>query len=66
MHLTKEDIQRFKTICEAEFNEEFERVEAERMAHDVISVYEAIWEHKKQTTANQCCCCPVHTDQPTT
>ena len=46
MQLNKEKIQEFKALCEAEFGEEFEWAEAERMAYDLVNLYEVIWRDR--------------------
>jgi len=44
MELTQADIQEFKALYEAEFGEQTEWSDAERMATDLAGLYEAVWE----------------------
>lgn len=57
MTLTKHDIEAFKGFYEAEFSEEIDWEQAERMAQDVINLYELLWQHR----SSECRCCPIHT-----
>ena len=64
MQLDQSDIEEFKSIYEREFGEQIEWLEAERLAGDLLRLYEAIWRHKlKQLSANCQDCPSAHTDQ---
>ena len=45
MQLSETDIQEFKEIYEAEFEEEVSWDEATRMARDLINLFEALYEN---------------------
>ena len=44
MQLSQTDIQEFKDLYEEEFKEELSWSEAAQMAHDVINVFEALYD----------------------
>ena len=44
MHLPTHSVQEFKELYEAEFQEEIDWSEAELMAHELMRLYETIWE----------------------
>ena len=64
MILNEQDIREFKELYEAEFKEIIEWSEAERMANELMSLYEAIWH--VMLTAKSSGSPEPHNDQPTT
>ena len=66
MQLNQKDIEEFKAIYEKEFNEKITMTEAEHMAHDVMNLFEAIYEDRVRQWNTKCLPSPAqaHTPQP--
>lgn len=66
MQLERSVIEEFKLIYETEFGEQIDWSEAERMAGELLRLYEAIWRSQlKQTSAGHPENPSSHTDQLT-
>ena len=64
MQLDQADIEEFKKLYEVEFDEQIDWSEAERMASELLGLYETIWLHKLESgNVTQSDEIQVHSDQ---
>ncbi len=63
MELDYDDIEAFKTLFEQEFDELIEWSEAERMAGELVALYETIWKAKVEEIATPPRDAATHIDQ---
>ena len=64
MQLDQADIKEFNMLYEAEFGEQIDYSEAERMASELLGLYETIWLHKLESgNVTQPDQLQVHSDQ---